>query len=268
MSRFLPRIIDYLNQELKVRPRIALILGSGLSDTVNQIDSGQSIKYSEIPHYPQSTVPGHAGEFIAGRIMDIPVIVARGRFHYYEGYDFETITLPIRVFKKLGVDLAVITNAAGSARSDMAPGTIMVIRGHMDGTFRLSVDTPTVVSGIPYYSEELLDILKKSVRDMNVDLREGVYCWTQGPSFETAAEVEYFREHGADAVGMSTVPEILTAGEIALKSVAISCITNFGAGISKAPLTHEEVIETTGRMEGEFNRLITTFLVNYINSQG
>lgn len=268
MSRYLPQIIDYLNTRIMIKPRVAMVLGSGLSDTISQVENGAVIKYDEIPHYPQSTVQGHAGEFIVGRIKRVPVIIAKGRFHYYEGYDFDTVSLPIRVFQKLGVELVIITNAAGSARDDMAPGTIMAINGHIDGTFRHSEETPKVVSGAPFYSTNLLEQFKESAKKANVYISEGVYCWTQGPTFETAAEVKYFHDNNADAVGMSTVPEILTAGEIGLKVLALSCITNFGAGISQEPLTHEDVMETTGRIKGEFNNLITTFIQDYVIKTG
>jgi len=263
MSRYLPEIIDYLNHISPVEPKVAIILGSGLSDTVNQIENGIHIPYDSIPHYPLSTVQGHAGEFIIGILQGVPVIVARGRFHYYEGYDFETITLPIRVFNKMGAGMVVITNAAGSARKDFPPGSLMAITGHLDGTFRHSEKSPEVVSGRPYYSDELISFLEKSAKENNIELKKGNYCWTQGPTFETSEEVQYFKECGADAVGMSTVPEIIMAGELEMDVIGISCITNFGAGISKEPLTHEEVMETTQLVQEDFNRLITTFVMHY-----
>lgn len=263
MTRILPEIIDYLNRAASVKPEVALILGSGLSDTVEQIEDEVHIPYESIPGYPRSTVPGHAGEFITGKLNGTPVIIARGRFHYYEGYDFEEITLPIRVFNRLGAGLVVVTNAAGSTRRSLAPGTLMVLDGHIDGTFRHTESKPDTVSGALYYSKTLLSLLKNTARDEGVDLKQGVYCWTLGPAFETAAEVQFFKSLGADAVGMSTVPEILMAGELGMDSIAISCITNYGAGISDAQLTHEEVMETTAIIKDEFNRLITTFINNY-----
>ena len=268
MSRYLPQILDHLNKKLNFSPRIALVLGSGLSDTIDQIENSMVIPYKSIPHYPRSTVQGHAGEFIAGYLNGVPVIVAKGRFHYYEGYDFETITLPIRVFEKLGVELIIITNAAGSARDDFAPGTLMAINGHMDGTFRHNKDKPVVIKGAPYYTENIIKLLERSAAQVNIEIKKGIYCWTLGPTFETAEEVEYLRKAGTDAVGMSTVPEILMAGELGVKTLGISCITNFGAGITNAPLTHEEVIETTAAIKGDFNDLMTTFIQNFAKNTG
>ncbi len=234
---------------------IAVILGSGLGDFTETLSDPITVPYGDIPGYPQSHVAGHAGIFTSGLLGDIPVLAARGRFHYYEGHDFATITLPVQLFYQLDIRHVIITNAAGSTRNTNPPGTIMQLTGHMDGTFRHTSARPKIFSTPPYYQSDLTAKMK-TIREQYA-VMEGVYCWTQGPAYETPAEVHLFRKWGADAVGMSTVPEIITAGELGMTAVAFSALTNFAAGVTTAHLYHEEVIETAHRIKERFQHILT-----------
>ncbi|MFQ6674665.1 MAG: purine-nucleoside phosphorylase, partial [Fidelibacterota bacterium] len=238
-------------------PRTAIVLGSGLGHFVSAVANPAIIGYSKIPHYPTTGVEGHRGELVAGMMGNEPVLVASGRFHLYEGYDLDTVTLPVRLFHRLGVENLIITNAAGSVREAFVPGTLMALEGHLDFTFRESSELPEVVRDDRFHSPRLLSLAEHVADGSQIDLRKGVYAWTLGPSFETPAEVRLIRKLGGDAVGMSTVPEIRMAGELGLEILTISCLTNYAAGISSQPLTHQEVMETAERVADIFTKLLT-----------
>ncbi|MFQ6675757.1 MAG: purine-nucleoside phosphorylase [Fidelibacterota bacterium] len=246
----------YVRERVALTPRTAVILGSGLGPFSGRVKKESVIPYEDIPHYPTSGVEGHPGELVAGWMGQEPVVVASGRFHWYEGYDMDAITLPVRLFHALGVTNLIITNAAGSVCLEFPPGTLMALSGHIDFTFRESADLPGIARDDRYHSRALLAAAKRVARREGIDLKTGVYAWTLGPSFETPAEIETIRELGGDAVGMSTVPEIRAAGDLGLRVLGISCLTNYGAGISDRPLTHEEVMESTGKASGAFSRLL------------
>jgi len=249
-------VADFVRGKIVTPPEIAIILGSGLSLITKDVEEAVTITYKEIPGYPQPTVKGHTGEFISGEIGNVPVLFASGRFHYYEGHNIETLTLSIRLFHALGTRNLIITNAAGSVRRSSPPGTLMAISGHMDCTFRDGPLQPEIFRNEKYHDTVLLKLALNSAKRLNVKLAEGVYVWTLGPSFETPAEIRMIREFGGDAVGMSTVPEIQAAGELGLRVLGISCLTNYAAGITDKPLTHEEVMETTAEVGKDFTRLV------------
>ncbi len=186
--------------------------------------------------------------------------MASGRFHLYEGLDIETVTLPMRLFHALGVENVIITNSAGSVREENAPGSLMAVTGHLDCTFRESAEMPSIVSDSQHHSGELLEIARQSASLNGIDLREGVYAWALGPSYETPAEIEMIRELGGHAVGMSTVPEIRAAAELGMKALTISCLTNYAAGVVDAPITHEEVIIIAAEAGERFGRLLSTIV--------
>jgi len=250
-----------IRKQIAVEPKTAVILGSGLGHFTKHVADSVVIPYADIPHYPRPTVEGHSGQFVMGTIGQEPVILASGRFHYYEGYDIETITLPQRLFHKLGIKNLIITNAAGSVRKDFQPGDLMAIEGHIDFTFRESSNLPATVTGEPFHSEQLLKLALTAASRENVDLKAGIYTWTLGPAFETPAEIEVIRKLGGDAVGMSTVPEIRTAGKLGINVLGISCLTNYAAGITSDPLTHQEVMETASRVSETFSRLIRGIII-------
>jgi len=250
---------DYVASHSGFISGIAVILGSGLGGFTENIETPIVIPYSAIPNYPLPTVEGHSGEFVVGHYRNVPILAAKGRFHYYEGHDIDTVTLPIQLFDKLGVKYIIITNAAGSAKKSLPPGSLMTISGYMDATFRESSVTPYIEKNI---SLPMLKCVKQASLDTKVKISGGVYCWTQGPNYETPAEVNYLQNHGADAVGMSTVPELQAAYKLGIDAIGISTITNYAAGILDQPLTHTEVIDTANRTKDAFAKLLGSTIVN------
>ncbi|NOZ08759.1 MAG: purine-nucleoside phosphorylase [FCB group bacterium] len=241
-------------------PAVAIVLGSGLADFSDNLSGVVRIPYAEIPGYPLPSVSGHVGEFAFGYIGSLPVLCARGRFHYYEGHPLETVTLPIQVFKAVGCSTVILTNAAGCLRRQWNLGDLMVITAHLDFTFRTSARDPLVLAGGGFHDPDLVDIAMKVAGQNDLPLRQGAYCWTLGPTYETPAEIGKIRTLGGDAVGMSTVPELQTARDLGLKTLGISCLTNYAAGISPEPLSHAEVLETTQRVKQAFADLLIGIL--------
>ncbi len=250
---------EYVGSRSGFTQGVAIVLGSGLGDFTEQIQTPVVIPYHAIPNYPLPTVEGHTGEFVMGIYKDVPLIAAKGRFHYYEGHDIETVTLPVHLFNKLGVKYIIITNAAGSVRKSIPPGSLMAINGYADCTFRESSDKPKIIENV---SSILLNCIEEASKSVKVNLDTGIYCWTQGPGYETPAEVEYIRNLGGDAVGMSTVPELQSADKFGIDALGISTITNYAAGILDQPLTHNEVIETANRTKDDFAKLICATIEN------
>ncbi len=237
-------------------PRVAVILGSGLSDFAGALTDRTVIPHERIPHYPALTVPGHVGELTFGYLDRVPVLAARGRFHYYEGHSLDTVTLPVRMLARLGVEALIITNAAGCVRREWQVGDLMLLTGHLDYTFINGIDDPEVIAGEPFHSTELAGYAREAAGGEGIVLREGVSSWSLGPTFETPAEIHDIRRLGGDAVGMSTVPEIHAAADEGLKVLGLSCLTNYAAGILDQPLNHQEVLETGQRVKGTFARLL------------
>ena len=250
-----------------LNPKIAIILGSGLGVLSDEFENKIIIKYSEIPNFPVSTVEGHAGELIIGKLNGIEVVAMNGRFHYYEGYDLKEATFPIRVFKLLGIEKLIITNAAGGINTEFKAGDFMVINDY------LSFFAESVLRGknldefgvrFPDMSEtfdkELSIKLKDIIQKYTGRAKEGVYAYMKGPTFETPAEIRALRVLGADAVGMSTVPEAIVAHHCGIKSVAVSCVTNMASGILKEKLSHEEVKQTAERVKNEFKEIIKEYV--------
>lgn len=238
----------------------AIILGSGLGALSESLSDKKTISYSALDGFPVSTVEGHSGELITGSLSGAVVLLASGRFHLYEGYDFETVTIPVKLFNALGIENLIITNSSGSIRKENQPGSLMAITGHLDCTFRHSAGDPVLQTSDVYHHPELLNLAKSSAEELGIDLKTGNYCWTLGPSYETKAEIQYFASLGGDAVGMSTVPEIIAAGEFGIRILTISCLTNYAAGVSDEPLTHEEVIATAEQSGETFTELISTII--------
>jgi purine-nucleoside phosphorylase len=245
------------------QPEIGLILGSGLGFFADdRIEVVGRLPYGEIDGFPVSTVPGHAGQFVYGTLHGKRVICMQGRFHFYEGYTMPQLTLPIRVMNQLGVNTVFVTNAAGGINLDYVPGDFMMLSDHINmlGTNPLIGWEGDEGVRFPDMTEVYNGALRAQIRgwakENAVDLKEGVYLATTGPSFETPAEVRAFGKLGADAVGMSTVPEAIVARKFGMRVLGISCITNAAAGISKTELTHEEVSETADRVRPQFADLL------------
>lgn len=250
------------------RRRLALVLGSGwgkAADTVLEVE--ERIEYAAIPGFPRSTVAGHAGRLVLGRVADCPVWCLQGRFHYYEGHSMASVVLPVRVLAALGVGGLLLTNAAGGIREDLRSGELMVIRDHINlmGVNPLrGVNDEQVGPRFPdmtaAWDGHWRKLLQESGEEAGIDLAEGVYLAVSGPNFETPAEVRAFGKLGADAVGMSTVPECLVARHAGLRVAGLSCITNAAAGLGEGELSHEEVGETAERAQGRIERLLAVAL--------
>jgi purine-nucleoside phosphorylase len=247
----------------KTFPEIAVVLGSGLGDFASSLDGASSIPYGEIPNWPVSSVVGHEGRMVVGDAATRPIAVLSGRIHSYEGHDLRTVTFPTRVLGALGVKTLVLTNAAGGINSAFTPGDLMVIDDHINllgsspltgpNDDRFGVRFPDLTN---VYSPRLRRLADEAAAARSLTLRHGVYAACQGPSYETPAEVRYLRIIGADAVGMSTVPEAIVARHMGIEVLGISCITNFAAGVLPQPLNHDEVLETAKRVRYTFMALL------------
>lgn len=242
-----------------LRPELALILGSGLGIIASQVENPVQIPYSEIPGFPVSTVAGHAGQFVFGTTEGRQVMVMQGRFHYYEGYPVQDLALPVWVMKTLGIRKMVVTNAAGGVNPVFAPGDLMLITDHLNLAFNnplMGKNPEELGPRFPdtsrAYSKDLGDKARKVAQDQGIQLQEGVYLFNTGPSYETPAEVNMARRLGADAVGMSTVPEVIAAAHCGIEVLGMSYISNLAAGISQTPLSHDEVMETMETIKDKF----------------
>ncbi len=260
---------DFIKSKVDKSPKIGLILGSGLGILAEEITNKSIIKYSDIPYFPASTVKGHAGQLVIGELEGKNVIAMQGRFHYYEGYSLEEVTFPVRVMKSLGVEKIIVTNAAGGVNEEFVPGDLMIINSHINFTF----DNPLIGKNYDElgprfpdtsnaYNENLIELAKKTACDLEFNIKEGTYMWFTGPTYETPAEIRMARTLEADAVGMSTVPEVIVARHSDMEVLGISCITNMAAGILDQPLSHTEVIETTQKVKTRFIELVRKILKN------
>jgi purine-nucleoside phosphorylase len=266
---------DFIRSKYDKEIKVALVLGSGLGAFGEEVENAVKIPYEDIPHFARSTVEGHAGQLVLGEVAGVPVAVQQGRFHYYEGYDIAQVVFPVRVFGVLGVKSLILTNAAGSVDTDFKQGTLMLIRDHLnlmgvnplrgknDEQFGARFPDMTEVYSLDYQEialEEARAMTEaQTSREKQVKprlLRRGVYCGLTGPSYETPSEIRMLRMLGADAVGMSTVPEAITARQMGIKVLGISCITNMAAGMSDEPIHHEEVMETGSKVAGTFKELL------------
>jgi purine-nucleoside phosphorylase len=250
---------EYITSRTNVRPETGLILGSGLGVLAEEIEQAEIIPYSDIPGFPSSTVAGHKGQLVIGNLEGKPVVAMQGRFHFYEGYSMQLVTLPVRVMKAIGVKTLIVTNAAGGVNESFEAGDLMLINDHINlfGTNPL-IGPNDAGLGVRFpdmsraYCPELLKQAKQAAEELKLTVKEGVYVGNPGPVYETPAEVRMIRTLGGDAVGMSTVPEVITARHSSMKVLGISCISNMAAGILDEPLSHEEVIETTDRVRENF----------------
>lgn len=239
-----------------MRPRAAIVLGSGLGFLADEVRDATRIPYSELPGFPQPGVVGHKGELVVGTLDEVPVVVQAGRFHLYEGHTADVAALPVRVFHEVGIRTLIVTNAAGGVRPTFRPGTLMLIADHVNMMFRNPLVGPVRDGEERFpdmsspYDPELRALAREAAREERIPLEEGVYLALLGPSFETPAEIRALARLGADAVGMSTVPEVITARARGMRCVGFSTITNLAAGISPTPLSHHEVLEV-GRQVGK-----------------
>lgn len=255
--------VAFLELRLPAIPGTALILGSGLSPLADSAEEMLRIPYGQIPHFPPSSVAGHAGELVVARIGESPVLFMRGRVHYYEGVSLADATLPIRVLRRLGVVNLIVTNASGAISAHLDPGDIVAINDHINMMganpligYRPVGDEARFIDLTRSYPEELRAIAHEEAAGIGLDLKDGIYAAMSGPSYETPAEIRMLALVGADLIGMSTVPEVIVATQVGLKNLVLSCVSNRAAGTGNEPLTHDEVIETTARVAEAFSELI------------
>ena len=257
-----------VREKTDFRPKVALVLGSGLGDYADEIKVETIIDYHDIEGFPVSTVDGHKGRFVFGYIDEVPTVIMQGRVHYYEGYAIQDVVLPTRLMKMLGAEVLFLTNAAGSVNREFLAGDFMMIIDQITSF----VPSPLVGKNIDelglrfsdmseVYNKDLQEILRGAAKDLGIDLKEGAYIQLTGPQFETPAEVRMCRSLGADAVGMSTACEDVGANHMNMKICGISCISNLGAGLSDGMLTNEEVYETSARVAAQFKQLITESII-------
>ncbi|MDI3256083.1 purine-nucleoside phosphorylase [Pseudacidobacterium ailaaui] len=258
---------DFVRARIRTVPSLAVVLGSGLGPFADKLSGAEVFPYGEIPHFPQSTVPGHSGRMVVGEIHGVPLAVMQGRVHGYEGYSPQEVAFPIRVLGLLGVKALVVTNAAGGIRMDLKQGDLVLISDHINFTQRNPVAGrheeafgPRFFDLTEAYSRRLRSLAARTAQDLGISLPEGVYLCVTGPSFETPAEIRAFRALGADLVGMSTVQEVIAARQMSIEVLGISCVTNMAAGIQSEPLSHEEVIETGQRVAQRFTSFLTALL--------
>ena len=254
---------DYILRNSNYKPEIGLILGSGLGSLADSIENPEFYPYEELPNFPVSTVEGHEGRLVIGMLNGKCVVAMQGRFHYYEGYHFNEVTFPVRVMKLLGIKTLIVTNACGSVNENYKAGDLMIITDHIN----FSGDNPLIGKNLDEigprfpdlsnaYDKDLINKAKEIANNLSIDIKTGVYMMFTGPSYETPAEIRMARVIGADAVGMSTVPEVIVAAHCGIKVLGISCLTNMAAGILDQPLSHEEVMETSTKVKSTFTTLM------------
>jgi purine-nucleoside phosphorylase len=255
---------EFIATRTALRPRVGIVLGSGLGAFAERLEQAAAIPFAEIPRFPETTAPGHSGRLVMGNVGGVPVAVMQGRVHRYEGYSPGEVVFPIRVLERLGVRTLVLTNAAGGINPGLRPGQLVLIADHIN----LSGQSPLTGADDERFGPRFLDMseayagrLRQLAHDaaysMNFRLDEGVYVGVAGPNYETPAEIRAFRALGADLVGMSTVQETIAARQMGMEVLGISCVTNLAAGLQAAPLSHEEVMETGRAVEGQLAELLT-----------
>lgn len=257
----------YIEQKIKIRPKIAIVLGSGLGSLANEFPNQISVSYSELTDFPVSTVSGHSGQFIFTEAYGTPIVMMQGRVHFYEGYSMQEVVKPIRLMKLLGVEKIILTNSAGGINESFEPGDLMMITGQISSF----VPSPLIGKndenfGIRFpdmsniYSKELQKLIEISAAEENIAIKKGVYLQTTGPQYETPEEIKMYKMFGADAVGMSTVCEAIAAVHCGMEVCGISCITNKAAGICPSPLSHNDVKETALKASDNFKKLINRII--------
>ena len=260
----LRQCLEYVRSRTDLEPETALVLGSGLGDYARNMEVSCEIPYSEIPGFPVSTAPGHDGRFIFGTVAGKKIVCMKGRVHYYEGYDISDVVLPTRLMRLLGAKILFLTNASGGIREDFKPGDFMLVKDHISSFVPNPLTGPNIDElGVRFpdmshvYNEELRDRIKASAAELSIDLKEGVYVQTMGPSYESPAEIQMFKKLGADAVGMSTVVEAIAGNHCGFRICCISCVCNLAAGIADHELTAEEVLEAGKAAAPLFEKLVT-----------
>ena len=268
LSSRLSESLEYIKKYTDQKPEIGLILGSGLGSFADSLANIDRIATKEIPHYPVSTVPGHSGNLVFGTYNEVPVLAVQGRTHYYEGYSISKVTYIVRIMQGLGIKKLVVTNAAGGINRSFKPGDLMIIEDHIN----MFMDNPLIGSNNEEfgprfpdmsnpYDSEIIEILEKIGLDLNLPLKKGVLFGLSGPSYETPAEIRMIKVLGGDTANMSTVPEVIAANHAGMKVCGISCITNFAAGLSSEPLSHEDVTLVADQVKDKFTQIVKELIL-------
>jgi purine-nucleoside phosphorylase len=261
------RAAKFIRSKTKLRPKVAVVLGSGLGAFADGLKDATRIPYERIPGFPRSTAIGHAGNLVIGKAAGIPIAVMQGRVHFYEGYSLQDVIFPMRVLGRLGIRAVVLTNAAGGINLNFRQGTFVVLRDHINlqGSNPLIGPNderfgPRFPDMTEVYAKAHREIAQKEAQRLGLQVFEGVYAALTGPSYETPAEIRHLRTIGADVVGMSTVPEAIAARHMGMDVLGISCVTNMAAGVLENPLNHDDVLETGDRVSGQFIALLQAVL--------
>lgn len=260
---------EYISSKLKSVPDFAIVLGSGLGDFADNLSDKTVIEYKDIPNFPVSTVPGHAGKLIAGYIDGKFILVMKGRFHYYEGYSMQEIVLPIQTFAALNIKKLILTCAVGAINTEFKPADLVILTDHikLSAENPLRGENPQSIGSRFFdmsnaYSKDFINTAESVAKKCGIDIKKGVYAYMGGPNFETPAEIRMLGILGADVVGMSTVPEVIAAHHAGVETLGIACVSNMAAGILKQPLSHEEVLETAEIVSEKFKELLFGIIKN------
>ena len=263
MKEEVQEAVEFVRRHSNMKPQIGIILGSGLGPFAETLENSTVIPTETIPHYPKSTVEGHAGMLVLGTHKKIPVFAVKGRTHFYEGYSIQQVTFVVRIMQMLGIPLLMVTNASGSTNLRLKPGSLMLITDQVNFLFQnplrgpLEFGQPRFPDMSDSYSRELFDTIDQIALERGIALKHGVLWVSSGPSYETAAEIKMIHRFGGDAVSMSTVPEVITAAQAGMKVIGISCVTNYATGILPRKLSHVEVTETANRVKEQFTMLVS-----------
>ncbi len=267
MNPEIQQSLEYIDPQISIKPRLGIILGSGLGSFAESLESKIKIPTEKIPHYPVSTVQGHQGFLVFGKWENVPLVAVQGRTHFYEGYSLQKVTYVVRLLSALGIKTLIVTNAAGGINPRYVPGDLMLITDQINNMFQNPLRGPIKYGGPRFpdmsesYSSKYFDLVETVARENDIDIKRGVLYVSSGPSYETAAEVKMITKLGGDAASMSTVPEVIVAKQTGLEVIGISCITNYATGISKTPLSHEEVTVTARLVEKKFFQLISGIIL-------
>ncbi|MBU1343300.1 MAG: purine-nucleoside phosphorylase [Proteobacteria bacterium] len=263
---------DFISSRILEPPQFGIILGSGLGSFADQLESKVTIAFEDIPHFPVSTVEGHEGKMVIGKLENTVVLVLQGRFHYYEGYSMDQVVFPVRCMLYLNIPNLIVTNAAGSVDMNYKPGDLMLIKDHIkfhaDSPLRgpnISAFGPRFNDMSDPYTHRIRTLAKAAAKRLDIPIKEGVYYYMGGPSYETASEIKAIRILGANAVGMSTVPEVIVASHGGMNVLGLSCITNMATGILDHPIGHEDVIKTSATVKEKFITLLKSIISQWAN---
>lgn len=264
------KALSHINSVKKTSPRVGVVLGSGLGAFVDKMENKTLIPYNEIPHFKKVTVPGHDGQMVLGSVKGVEVVALQGRFHVYEGHDMEDVVFPMRVMAKMGVEIVILTNAAGGVNLSYSPGDLVILTDQINLTGRNPLLGPNDDSNGPRFPDmsrsfhpELVSHIEAAAKELNIKTQKGVYAGVLGPTYETPAEIKMIRVLGGDVVGMSTIPEVIIANHIGLKVCGISCVTNMGAGIVNQTLKHEDIKDEALKVMDNFTKLLNTAIEKF-----